>query len=211
MIAKCLDLLESSSVPGVPILFKSKQITTKIVWLLTTLILLAYSIKYVVDSIQSYYNYEKVTSINVYRDFSPQFPAISFCMNFSNLSIPNLSDIILFCQYDEIKCNASDFEMYYGLTERACYRFNSGNNKSLIKNSTKNTLITGLNVLLKVANFRSSNRYFGIKTNAYINNASSIFMPHRPCFPENINNLVIGANSIKIEREFIERLAQPMF
>ena len=47
MIAMCLDLLESTSLPRVPIFIKSKQIITKIVWLVFTLILLGLSIHFI--------------------------------------------------------------------------------------------------------------------------------------------------------------------
>ena len=81
-----LDLLESSSLPGVPVLIKSKQLIVKIVWLLGTVIMLGLSIKYIIDSIQSYYNFEVVTSINVFKEKESQFPAVSFYIQYNENS-----------------------------------------------------------------------------------------------------------------------------
>jgi hypothetical protein len=83
MNSKLKDLLESSSLPGLSLLLKSKQIIVKIIWLLFILLLLGLSIYYVSESVQIYYNFEVVTNIYIISEHKSQFVAIIFCMNFT--------------------------------------------------------------------------------------------------------------------------------
>ena len=156
MIEKCKELLESSSLPGVPILTRSRQVLTRIVWLIFILIFVCLSIKYVIESVQSYYEYELVTNINVYREKESQFPAVSFCMNLieKGIDIASLNEVIVYCKFDGNQCNATDFEITRDPSGRMCYRFNSGKNafnqSTLIKNSTRNNTSGGFTVVFNL-------------------------------------------------------------
>ena len=201
-----VDLLESSSLPGLPILLKSKHIAVKIVWLLFGLLLSGLSIFYTIKSIQTFYDYEVVTNIDVISEPSSKFPAISFCM-MSNSS--DLSDVIFACYFEETDCNYTDFEMYeFPASNYICYRFNTG--KNAINQSTKimNSLQNGVYSSLTVVFNTKKLKYLGwykSKIKAYVN----IFLPIRPFFTDNENILVEGGNSIKIEREYVKKLSEP--
>ena len=140
MIAKCCNLLEASSLPGVPILIRSRLIIKKVICLLFTLLLLGLSIKFINYSIRSYYNHEVVTNINVYHLNESQFPAVSFCLqSYENKSdYLEVDDFIVYCRFDGDQCNGSDFEIVHDPSNRKCYRFNSVKNATFNLTSIKN-------------------------------------------------------------------------
>ena len=213
MIAKCFELFESSSLPGVPVLTRSKQTITRIVWLVFTIVLVGLSINYVIQTVQMYYNFEVVTNIKVFSDNAPKFPTISICMqlNDNQTSVPDANDVIVFCSFEGNTCNGTDFEFFQD-SFRISYRFNSGRNAfnrpSPVKNSTRNLIYFGLTVLFDPKYIKATNN-IGYKIYVFINNASSLFIPHRPYFAEDINFLLNGFNAITIEREFIHKLGDP--
>jgi len=146
MNSHIFDLLESTSLPGIALLIKSKQFIVKIIWLLFIVILAGLSIKYVIESIQTYHNYEVVTNIRVISEQSLPFPAISFCMIFNRSPLPSVNDmlnVIQYCSFDFNECSSGDFEIFHFPSpfNETCFRFNSGKNASnqstLIRNSIR--------------------------------------------------------------------------
>jgi hypothetical protein len=219
MNSHIFDLLESTSLPGIALLIKSKQFIVKIIWLLFIVILAGLSIKYVIESIQTYHNYEVVTNIRVISEQSLPFPAISFCMIFNRSPSPSVNDmlnVIQYCSFDYNECSSGDFEIFHFPSpfNETCFRFNSGKNASnqstLIRNSIKKGIDSGLKVLFNTSLLESLNE-FDSKIGSYVNNASLLFLPIRPYYyhQDNHNMLIKGGNLIKIEKEFIQKLSEP--
>ncbi len=97
-----LELLESSSLPGLSILIKSKQIIVKIVWFIFIVFLMSLSIKCVIETIKTYYEYQVVTNINVISEQTLPFPTVSFCMNSKiKPNISNLNNVLLSCNFGQ--------------------------------------------------------------------------------------------------------------
>ena len=217
MKSQLLDLLESSSLPGVPILIKSKQLIVKIVWLLFILLFTALSIYYVIESIHTYYNFDVVTNIHVISEQALPFPAVSFCMIFNRSNTkPTISDVIKFSSFEKKEFHSSDFEIFFfpdpfNLT---CFRFNSGKNvfnqSTSVINSIKKGIESGLEVVFDTSTLKSLN-IFESKIYVYVDDASYLFLPERPYYnrQDNLNILAKGGNLIKIEREYIQRLSEP--
>ncbi len=218
MNSKLFDLLESTSLPGLPLLFKIKQLIVKIFWLLSLILLMGLSIRYVTESIQSYFDYEVITNIKVIRELTPQFPAISFCVNFtqrSNSTISDLKEFIINCTFEQNPFNSTDFEIYKDPFQSTCFRFNSGKNAynqtTPIKISKqKGIRLSGLDVSFNTSKLGIIDMYGAIIT-AFVNNASDLFLPIRPYYihQDNLQIQIKGVNSIKIDRDFIQNLPEP--
>ena len=224
MKSHLLELLESSSFPGVPIVIKSKQSIVKLIWLVFILLLLAASIYFVTDSILTFFKYEKITNIDVFSEQTSPFPAISFCMFFkySNQSNISNSENFIFENsfFESTILNATDFEVVHFpirinselSSDFTCFRFNSGKNalnqSTALRNATKNEVWTGLHVYFNTSNMIYLDQSKS-KIASFVNNASEIFRPIRFHLQDNTNLLVNGINSIKIEREFVQKLPEP--
>ena len=139
-----------------------------------------------------------ITYIAVYREKTSQFPVFSFCMNLNNSKsiIPDINDVIVTSQFDSNQCNATEFEITEEPFSRVCYRFNSRKNafnqSIAIRNSTRNTLNTGLIVHIDAEKFGFTNLNFRSKIYAFKNNESAIFITRSAYYYENIINLVKG-------------------
>jgi len=212
-----LELLESSSLPGLSILIKSKQIIVKIVWFIFIVFLMSLSIKCVIETIKTYYEYQVVTNINVISEQTLPFPTVSFCMNSKiKPNISNLNNVLLSCNFEQSTCNSSDFEIQYypDKSFSMCLRFNSGKNffneSTTIRNIKRKGPRLGFNVFFNTTNL--NNLLFPeSKIMAYMNNASDMFLPLRAynSIQSNGNFLIRGSNLIKMEIDLIEKLSEP--
>ena len=122
-------LLEATSLPGIPLLIRTKYKSSKTVWFISSLVLVALSIKNVADSFTEYYSYEVVTNTDIFRESKSQFPAVSFCLPVktnTSADTPLLKEALINCKFDQNNCAWQDFESIdigFGIV---CYRFNSG-------------------------------------------------------------------------------------
>ncbi len=215
MNSKLKNLLESTSLPGVSLIVKSRHSIVKIVWFLCILLLSGVSICFVIESVRTYYNYEVVTNIHIISEPKSLFPTITFCMNLSDSNHNQTIDfnaVIIECFFEQINCSAKDFYIFKDPFNLTCYRFNSETNSlnqsMRLKNSTRNGKYSGLSVIFN-ANNSSYLDNFESKVKFYVNNASNLFMPIRSYYQDNYIFLARGGNSIQIEREFVQRLAEP--
>lgn len=212
MNLRLLNPIEMLSWPGVSILIRSKHLAAKLVWLVCILTSIGTGVFILKKNFESYLKYEVITNTNVIREEASQFPAISFCMLF-NVSklLPNASSILYSCFFETKNCSWNDFEIYntnFGSQYNfVCYRFNSGKNISNeitdIRNSTLVGLNFGLVVTFNLSVFGHSMLFTDSKMSIRVDNSSALFKV------TDLNNkfspLPPGINSIKIEREFIQK------
>ena len=69
----------SSSIIGIPNIFRNDKILLKIIWTLSLLSSSCYCFYTMVASINSYYNWNVVTNIKVIHEIPTEFPAITLC------------------------------------------------------------------------------------------------------------------------------------
>lgn len=210
MKAILLDLLDSSSLPGIPILLKCKKLISKFVWFLGLILLLSLSVKYIIDTLQTYYNYELVTNIFTYNERSSPFPAISFCFKYDNSkNIPHVDDVVISCFFELNPCYSRDFEVFQDVNSVICYRFNSFNEKSKRRNAHLTSMQNSFKIAFDLKAFVNFLNATYSKINVQVDNASTKFRYTRPYYQVTGNFLSEGVNSIQIEREYIQRLEEP--
>ena len=214
---KVKNLFETSQLPGVANLIRSKNIFIKILWIICYIILFAWCGIFLYDTLTSYFEYEVVTNIDIIREEQAQFPTVSFCItptNFSN-EIPKLKNFLFSCEFDSNSCNWTDFETYTNDINEVCYRFNSGKdyyNKSVeIKQTSRSDSSTGLKVFLYLTEFYTEiNGYkTPFKTNIFIQNHSTVFRRDHAYIIESGLQIPIGQTFISIERDFVQKLPKP--
>ena len=125
---KLKDLLESSSLPGVPIIIKSNHKIVTFIWFISLFSLITLSTYYISESINEYLSYKVITNIDLINESQSKFPMISFCINNNNIESNLLENIMFYCYFDTIKCNWTDFEVYTSQRSEICYQFNTGKN-----------------------------------------------------------------------------------
>ena len=74
-----LDAVLSSTSHGLPNIFRSKSLFLKIIWIFCVLGFLSYCSLSIIRSINSYYNWEYVTKIDVIQEIPMEFPAVTIC------------------------------------------------------------------------------------------------------------------------------------
>ena len=74
-----IDFIISSTIHGLPNIFKSKTLFLKIMWTFFILVSLSYCSFSIIKSINSYYSWEYVTNIDVIQEVPTEFPAITIC------------------------------------------------------------------------------------------------------------------------------------
>ena len=212
---KLKDLLEATSLPGLPLLLKSKSLIVKLIWLLFISLFGTGCIYFARKSLLDFFSYNTVTNINIIKQNETQFPTVSFCIYQSNLTEENISlnEFIISCKFDFKNCNLDkDFKIYSLKRGDLCFRFNS--NKSEIKNISRIDTDTGLSVLFRIKGFQKQfiansnvkNQVF--KMSVYIQNYSTLFRIDSASYDSGLQ-LSTGYSYIQVEREFIQNLPQP--
>ncbi len=138
-----MRMIKSSTVYGVPHLFRSKRICNRIFWMCFIMISLIASTYYVYAELMEYLNYEVVTIAKQKYDQPAQFPTVTFCVRngfYQNLSQLISHEIRFGYDYSIGTDPANHFESFSNQDYGICYRFNSGKNLTghsiPIKNST---------------------------------------------------------------------------
>lgn len=125
-----------STAYGIPNYLRSKRIYNKILWLLFIITSSCTSSYYVYDAIVEYFDNKVVTQIKTKYEQPLRFPAVTIC-SYEKDSFINktLEELILNCTFDNELFNKNFFETI-DTTIGKCIRFNTGNNMSLVLNST---------------------------------------------------------------------------
>jgi len=213
---KLKNLLESTSLPGLPLLIKSKYLIVKLIWLLFISLFGTGCVFFTRKSLLDFFSYNTITNVNIIKQNETQFPTVSFCIHQSNLTAENISlnDYIISCKFDFKNCNLDqDFKIYYIKRGDLCFRFNSDKNN--IKNTSRIDTDTGLSVSFRIEEFQrqylsylnTKNQVF--KISVYIQNYSTLFRIDRCYNYDSGLQLSTGYTYIQVEREFIHNLPQP--
>ncbi len=123
-----------------------------------------------------------------------------------------MNGVLIECRFDQNKCSSSDFHIFKDPFNLTCYRFNSAKNSFSQSMKIKDSKQSGLNSNLVVMFNTSKSSHldlFESKIHAFVNNASSLFMPIRPYYQDNPITLIKGGHLIQIEREFVKKLSKP--
>jgi hypothetical protein len=120
---KTIDLALGSSIIGLPNIFRTKDKSIKLMWILLFTIALGATIYTIIKSINNYFDYEIITNIYVFNQKQAEFPAVTFfILRNSKFNIP-LKDIILDCQFNSLSCSSSDFDTIQDNNGHISYSF----------------------------------------------------------------------------------------
>jgi len=224
---KLKNLLELSSLPGVPTLLKAKYKLVSFIWLISIIFLSVSTIFLIITEIKSYFDYKIITNIDVIREDESQFPTVSFCLRYTNnnnnsINQFELKNILTNCQFNLIQCNWTDFEVYSltfnNVTEK-CFRFNSG--YDYFKNTTKsiqtintNDLSSGLNLAFSldyflIQSFNDFTHIIPFKLFLFIQNNTLVFRRDHAYKIETGLQLPSGITYISIVKKLIQKLPKP--
>jgi len=122
-------LLKDSTAYGLPRIFHSKRLFLKIYWLLFFMIASVASIKFVLSSLNNYYEFEVITKIESVYQQPMLFPTITMCPYKSD---EDIIKSITWCGFNlNGSCFDNDPKNYFEIFQTflgKCYRFNSGIN-----------------------------------------------------------------------------------
>ena len=199
-----IEIFLSSSVHGLPHIFRTKHKSFKIIWILLLISSCCACSYYVFDTISDYFNHDTITKIASTTELNPQFPTVSICNYFSTKF--ELKPISFYYNFEDLRSKwKNHFEMYNDTRYGQCYRFNSGKN------------LTGHNIPIK--NATSPSYYYGLELHLYVDsnndyNRLKLFVHNHTTLPSSLDNkgffLVSGSvNYFPIERVFIKILSEP--
>jgi hypothetical protein len=127
---KLKDLLEATSLPGLPLLLKSKSLIVKLIWLLFISLFGTGCIFFTSKSLVDFFSYNTIANINIIKQNETQFPTVSFCETQNNSDF-NIKILYLWFQnVNLIEDWQNHIESYSDSEYGRCYRFNSGFNWS---------------------------------------------------------------------------------
>ena len=129
IVEKSLEIALNSSVIGLPNIIRSEKFYLRFMWTVLFTLSSAATIGIIAKEINSYFDYEVVTNINVYKQNPAEFPAISFNILRNGTFNISLNETLKKCQFNNKPCNSSDFDMIQDQFGQYSYRFS--NKKSL--------------------------------------------------------------------------------
>ncbi len=205
---KIKQLVDESTAHGFAKIMNNKRLSIKLLWLVFTIISIGALIYFLYRSIVGFLNYDIITNIRVYNIKNPEFPTLSFCIyDDEEDEKSTINETIIFCEFDQIKCNLSEFEKYRSnFNNETCFRFNSIQDDIEIKNVSRSDLRNGLNMFLY------SKKYFKetfFKVAIFIHNKTNWFTREQVYNIDSGIMVPVGSTFIKIEREFISNLDKP--
>ncbi len=202
--ASTIEIYLSSSVHGLPHIFRTKRSGFKIIWILLLIISCCACSYYVFDTITDYFNHDTITKVISTTEISPEFPTVSICNYKENIFELKLIDFY-FNFVSLSKTWKNHFEVYNDTRYGQCYRFNSG------KDYFGNTI--------PIKHSPSPGYYYGFEMHLYVDskhdyNRLKLFIHNHTTLPSSLDNkgyfLISGSvNYFSIEREFTQLLSEP--
>ncbi len=197
-------ILKDSSLQFLLRPIKSLHKLIKIMWIVFLIVFFFLTIYLCYKNIQSYLNYDVITSIyeNVEKD--PEFPTITFCNEFIKYSGIKFIGVE-FNLVDLTDTWKNHFEKYEDLSFGTCYRFNSGLNMS--------------NQSIEIKRSKRKGRQSGFQLNFYFDSKRDygemiVFIHNHTQMPLTVYNkgYVISAgcrNYFDVERKIVKKLENP--
>ena len=94
-----IPIVDSSTIHGLPNIFRSKQLIIKLIWLLSTTFSLVACVFFIVQSISNYLRYEFLINIDDIYEHNLEFPTVSFCSGSYNITKNNFKNLLIVCTY----------------------------------------------------------------------------------------------------------------
>lgn len=199
-----LEIFLSSSIHGLPQIFRTKRLFFKIMWILVVAATSSACAYFVPKTIFDYFNYETITKIDSINEHVSQFPTVSIC-NYNNASF-ELNILSVFYNFEDLKNKwKQHFESFNDSRYGRCYRFNSGKN------------IQGKSIPIK--NVTSAGYYYGLELNLYAETTNDfsqlkVYIHNYTNQPSSLSNkgyfLSSGSyNHFSIDRIYNELLEEP--
>ena len=115
-----IEIIEHSSIHGLPNIASTKRTFNKLMWITFTLLSAGVSIYLIVRSFQTFFSYEVVTRIDDWPQNPLNFPTVSIC----NLNQPktsySLEELLVDCSFNGNKCVANNFTSFYDMNFGLC-------------------------------------------------------------------------------------------
>ena len=204
IIEKSIEIALGSTSHGIPNIFRNEKTCLKLMWLLLLLLGISTGIYTVINSINNYFNYDVVTSINVINEIPTEFPAVTFFIRRNNkVKIP-LNKLIKYCRFNSFSCD--DLENYFKTNQDkfgfVSYTFK---NQTSFLGGTNFALCIRLN--LENITFDNSSIYDGIRL--IIHNSTYDSNYYEGSSPNGFNLETGFQYEISIKRIFTYKLGQP--
>lgn len=140
---KIANIILSSTIHGLPSVFRTDRLIIKIIWLSLFLICSAFGIYMIIDKFLTYLKFEVVTKIDVIPESSSEFPTITFYSLKHPKSNYPLNDIIIDCKFNDYNCTVNDFDVITDEFGNVYYQFNTIRNRSYNKSEIRRSNIAG--------------------------------------------------------------------
>jgi hypothetical protein len=205
IIEKSIEIALGSSSHGIPNILRTDKTCLKLMWLLLLLFGISTGIYTVINSINNYFSYDVVTSINVINEIPTEFPAVTFYIRRNNkVKIP-LKKLIEFCSFNSFPCN-NILENYFTINQDkfdfVSYTFK---NQSTFLGGTNFALSIHLN--LENITFDNKSIFDGIRL--VIHNSTYDPNYYEGSLPNGFNLETSFQYDISIKKIFSHKLGQP--
>lgn len=202
-----LNLLLASTSHGLPNVFRTERTLLKILWLSLFIVSISFGLFSTLRGITNYFEFEVVTKFSIIDEIPIQFPKVSF-FNLKYYQEILLEDILIDCYFNDIACNASDFEAI-NIENQSIGYFFKGNQFQNIK-SFKPGKTNGLQIEL----FKGKNyEFYGTKYEERYNRYEGFYVTVGNFSTEpksdGIEVTPGFSTNLIINRAFSSRLAEP--
>ena len=125
----------TAQVHGIPRIFHSEKMILKAMWAFFFICSVGAYAYFLIETLCNYLQYSVVTNIDLVFENPMLFPTVTFCAANPPIRNYSLSDFVIECKYNNIiNCSTDQyFTVYFDNVQlRNCYKFNSGQNSSLL-------------------------------------------------------------------------------
>ena len=127
--SKFLQMIDFSTIHGLPNFFRTKLLTMKIIWFISFLVSSLSCLYFIIVSISTYFTFSYSTKINFVYEKPLKFPAVSFCSLTSDFNNKSLDEVIFECFFDANSCLGNTEKYFSEFNDPylgKCYRLNGG-------------------------------------------------------------------------------------
>ncbi len=204
--SKIKETLLGSTAHGIPNLVRNESKFLKVLWIVCFFISLSGCTYFLHNAIIDYFNYKKVTKIDVIYEQPTDFPTISICNNIeSNLTLENVNHCKINYDMSCLTAKENFFEPFSDTHYGRCLSFNSGKNFSRKPVSILKSYYPG----------SDDGLYLNFKINSTKNFNKLIIRIHNSSYtPSNMDNEDFKISPgktyyIKIEKTIYQKLGEP--
>lgn len=74
-----LKIIESSTIHGIPSIFRTKRHFMKLIWLVSFIVSVSICSIYIIRAFTEYFDYDTVTKFKIVNEVPTLFPTVTFC------------------------------------------------------------------------------------------------------------------------------------